>query len=134
MLSKIVSSTDTIPPQGLLFDPLIVNDFLQQEDAERLNAELAGEGGGGHAGQQVDHEELGEVQDATATNAEYSQKNAQEMDERDIGQDTTDGQPEEAEEPEEQASSLSVSLPPPPLPFPPPRGTGRIRKQRNKFN
>ena len=77
LISKIVSSTDVIPPQGLLFDPLIVNDFLQQEDAERLDAELASGGGGGHAGQQVDHDELGAVQD------------------------TTNGQPEEPEEHEE---------------------------------
>ena len=106
LISKIVSSREVIPPQGLLFDPLIVNDFLQQEDAERLDAELAGEGGGGHNGQQVDHEELGAVQDATATIAEYSQKSAQEVDERDISevtsQDTTNGQPEEPEEQPEE--------------------------------
>ena len=82
----------------------------------------------------MEHEELGAVQDATATIAEYSQKSAKEVDKRDISQDTPNGQPEVPEEPEEQANPLPVSLPPPTLPFPPPRGTGRIRKQRNKFN
>ena len=75
LISKIVSATEDIPPQGLLFDPLIVNDFLQQEDAERLEAELAGDGergdedGGGHAvtDQQVGRGELGAVQDVTET-------------------------------------------------------------------
>ena len=41
MISRIVSATDNIPQQGLLFDPLIVNDFLQQDDAARHEAEQA---------------------------------------------------------------------------------------------
>ena len=44
-ISRIVSATDDIPQQGLLFDPLIVNDFLQQDDAARHEAEQAGDGG-----------------------------------------------------------------------------------------
>ena len=113
----------------------------------RQPTELTGDGerndenSGGHADQQVGHEELGAVQDVTATIAEYSQESAQEVDEEDISEgdisevtseDTTNGQ--SGEEQAREASSLSISLPPSPLPFPPPRGPGRIRKQRNKFN
>ena len=124
-----------------MFDPLIVNDFLQQEDAERLNAELAGEGDDGHADQQVDHEELGVVQDATATDAEYSQENAQEVDQRDISQDSTNGPAEGPSLPpptpisprqrtlrSRPAPHQSPSLPPP---YSPPR-PGEQDGQENK--
>ena len=90
LISKIVSATKDIPPQGLLFDPLIVNDFLQQEDAERLEAELAGDGergdedGGGHADtdQQVGRGELGAVQDVTAAISEDGLESAQDQGEQ----------------------------------------------------
>ena len=123
MLSKIVSSTDTIPPQGLLFDPLIVNDFLQQEDIERLDAELAGAGGGGHASQQGVGQGQGEV----------GQDQVDQVDQVDQG--TIDGQPRKLEE---QASSLSLPSPSSSSPssssLPPTRRTNRTRRQRNKFN
>ena len=140
LLSKIVSSTDTIPPQGLLFDPLIVNDFLQQEDIERLDAELAGAGGGGHASQQevgqgqVDQGQVDQGQ-VYQGQVDQGQVDQCQVDQDQVDQGTTDGQPRELEE---QASSLS--LPPPSSSssssssLPPTRRTNRTRKQRNKFN
>ena len=125
LLSKIVSSTDTIPPQGLLFDPLIVNDFLQQEDIERLDAELAGEGGGGRDSQHG----VGQGQD------EVAQDRVDQVD-----QGTIDGQPRKLEE---QASSLSLPPPSSSSPsssspssssLPPTRRSNRTRRQTNKFN
>ena len=35
-LSKLVSANEQIPEEGLLFDPLIQDDFLQDEEAENL--------------------------------------------------------------------------------------------------
>ena len=36
-LSKLVSADEQIPPEGLLFDPLIMDDYLQAEEAEELD-------------------------------------------------------------------------------------------------
>ena len=36
-LSKLVSAHDQIPPTGLLFDPLIMDDYLQAEETEELD-------------------------------------------------------------------------------------------------
>ena len=46
-LSKLVSANEQIPPEGLLFDPLIQDDFLQEEEAEELDDD----------GEEVDDEE-----------------------------------------------------------------------------
>ena len=158
LISKIVSATVDIPPQGLLFIPLIVNDFLQQEDAERLEAELAGDGergdedGGGHADtdQQVGRGELGAVQDVTAAISEDGLESAQDQGEQaseegiskgDISGEASedDSSDQTGQEQAKEASSLPTHLPPSLPPFPPPsprfRGTGiRNRNKRNKFN
>ena len=76
------------------------------------------EDGGGHADQQVGHEEPGAVQDVTATIPEYSEDDISEV----TSEDTTTGQT--GVEQARAASSLSISLLPSPFPSPPPRGPG----------
>ena len=44
LISRVVSANEDIPQQGLLFDPLIVNDFLQNDDAARQEVKQADEG------------------------------------------------------------------------------------------
>ena len=152
LISKIVSATEDIPPQGLLFDPLIVNDFLQQEDAERLEAELAGDGergdedGGGHADtdQQVGRGELGAVQDVTAAISEDGLESAQDQGEQaseegiskgDISGEASedDSSDQTGQEQAKEANSPPPTSPPPFLPsLLPPHVSGELESESER--
>ena len=88
-LSKLVYANEQIPPEGLLFDPLIQDDFLQEEEAERLDDD-----GGEIDDEEGDHRDDrddGAVQD----DGEEMEREAEDHGEARQGQGQGQGQAEE---------------------------------------